>query len=184
MPAQPEFQKRLQSIERLVSEIDRGADPNLRSAVQQLVQLVMDLHGAGLERIVELIQETGGGAGLLDRISRDEMVESLLVLHGLHPLGLEARIHRGIELARSRLRPHRGEVELIGLENGAVRLRMRAHGSGCGSTGEALKEIVESAIYQPAPDVLSLDIETGDEKANFVPIEMLHAAPALVKGEL
>ena len=56
MPAQPEFQQRLESIERLLGEIEADADPNLRSAVQELVQLVMDLHGAGLERMLELIR--------------------------------------------------------------------------------------------------------------------------------
>jgi Fe-S cluster biogenesis protein NfuA len=184
MAARPQFQERLQSIERLLSEVDRGANPDLRSAVQQLVQLVLDLHGAGLERIVELIREAGDSADLLDRISGDEAVESLLVLHDLHPLGLEARIQRGVGLARERLRPHRGEVELVSLENAALRLSVRAHGDGCGSAGEALKEIVEAAIYQTAPDIVSLTIETGEARAGFVPVEMLQSAQALVKGAL
>ena len=51
MPAQPEFQQRLKSIERLLGEIEATADPNLRATAQELVQLVMDLHGAGLERM-------------------------------------------------------------------------------------------------------------------------------------
>lgn len=182
MAAGPEFQQRLQSIERLLSEIDRRADPSLRTAVQQVVQLVMDLHGAGLERIVDLIRESGNDAGLLDRISGDEAVESLLVLHDLHPLGLEARIQRGVNLAQERLRPHRGEVELVSLENGAMRLRVRAHANSCGSTGEALKEIVEGAIYQMAPDIVSLAVDTADGKESFVPLEMLQPAPPLVKA--
>lgn len=184
MTSGPQFQQRLQSIEQLLGEIDRGADPDVRGSVQQLVQLVMDLHGVALERILELLQESSAGASLLDRISGDEMVESLLVLHGLHPLGLEARIRRGVELARTRLRPRQAEAELVSLENGAVRLRIHSHGHGCGSATEALNEIVEGAIYQTAPDVVSLSVETGDDKASFVPIETLRPPPALVKGAL
>ena len=58
MPVQPEFQQRLQSIERLLSEIEGAADPNLRTTVRELVQLMMDLHGAGLERMLELIRSS------------------------------------------------------------------------------------------------------------------------------
>jgi Fe-S cluster biogenesis protein NfuA len=179
MPAQPEFQQRLKSIERLLGEIDRDAEPNLRSAVQQLVRLVMDLHGGGLERMLELIRQAGdGGAGLIERLSGDELVESLLVLHGLHPLSLEVRIDRALDIARTRLRSHQGELELIGIQDGAVRLRLRANGHGCGST-EALKEIVENAVYQAAPDIVSLVVEGAAERQGFVPIEMLQKTPML-----
>jgi Fe-S cluster biogenesis protein NfuA len=180
MSAQPEFQQRLKSIERLLGEIDRDAEPNLRSAVQQLVRLVMDLHGLGLEQMLELIRQAGdGGAGLIEKLSGDELVESLLVLHGLHPLSLEVRIVRALDKARVRLRPHQGELELIGVQDGAVRLRLRANGHGCGSTAAALKELVENAVYQAAPDIVSLVIEGAAEKQGFVPIEMLQKAPML-----
>lgn len=176
MPLQLEFQPRLQSIERLLGEIERNADPNLRSAVQQLVRAVMDLHGAGLERMLELIQLAGDNAGLIEKVAGDELVESLLVLHEIHPLSLETRIDRAIEKARTLLRPHRGEVELLDSQNGAVRLRLRANGHGCGSTAEALKQMVEDALYQSAPDIVSLAIETPDETGGFVPLEMLQGA--------
>lgn len=176
MPAQPEFQQRLQSIERLLAEVENGADPNVRGAVRQLMQLVIELHGAGLERIVALIHETGDASGLMDRLTADELVESLLVLHGIHPLGLEARVERAIARARTRLRPHRGEVELLGLEDGAVRVRIESKGHGCGSTIEALKEIVESAIYESAPDIASLAIDAGEDSRSFVPLAALQGA--------
>ena len=178
MPAQPEFQQRLKSIERLLGEIDRDAEPNLRSAVQQLVRLVMDLHGGGLERMLELIRQAGdGGAGLIEKLRGMNWWRAFWCSTGLHPLSLEVRIDRALDKARVRLRPHRGEVELIGVQDGAVRLRLRANGHGCGSTAEALKEIVENAVYQAAPDIVSLAIEGAGEKQGFVPIEMLQKAP-------
>jgi Fe-S cluster biogenesis protein NfuA len=177
MPGQPEFQKRLQSIERLLGEIGAAADPSLRTSVQQLVQLVMDLHGAGLERILELIRaDAAGGEGLIQKLGRDELVASLLVLYGLHPLDLEARVTEALDKARVRLRSHQGEVELLSIQDGAVRLRLHANGHGCGSTAEALKEIVEDAVYQSAPDVTALVIEGAGEKQGFVSLEMLQGA--------
>jgi Fe-S cluster biogenesis protein NfuA len=183
MAAQAEFLQRLKSIEQLTKEIESTADPAMRASVQELVRLVMDLHGAGLERMLEVIRAPGdGGEVLIHKLGRDELVASLLVLYGLHPLNLEARVIQAVDKAGSKLRSHQGEVELLSIEDGAVRLRLQANGHGCGSTAPALKEIVEDAVYQAAPDITSLVIEGAeekDDKGGFVPLEMLRVAPPL-----
>jgi Fe-S cluster biogenesis protein NfuA len=174
MPAQPELQQRLQSIERLLGKIESTADPSLRTSVRELVQLVMDLHGAALERILELIRAAGaGGESTIEKLGRDDLVASLLVLHGLHPMDVETRVTEALDKARSRLRAHNGEVELLSIQDGAVRLHLHANGHGCGSTAQALKEMVEEAVYQTAPDITALVIEGADENQGFVPVEML-----------
>jgi Fe-S cluster biogenesis protein NfuA len=186
MPGQPEFQQRLQSIERLLGEIEGAADPNLRASVQELVQLVMDLHGAGIERILELVRATGDeGDSLVHKLGRDELVASLLVLYGLHPLTLEDRVIQAVEKARLRMRSNEGEVELLSVQDGVVRLRLKTNGHGCGSTAQALKEVVENAIYQGAPDIASLVIEGAEEKQGFVSLEMLQGTahpPHILNG--
>jgi Fe-S cluster biogenesis protein NfuA len=171
MPTNPEFQQRLQSIDQLLGQINSSADPSLRSAVRELVQVVMDLHGAGLERMLELIEPTD-----VQKLGRDELVSSLLVLYGLHPLGIEERVTRALEKIRPRLRSHDGAVHLLGIHDGAVHLRIEANGHGCGSNSQALKEMVEGAVYQGAPDVVSLTIEGTDEKPGFVPLEVLQGS--------
>lgn len=173
MPAQAEFQQRLKAIEVLLQEIEAAADPNLRTAAQELVQLVMDLHGAGLERMLELIRSASDGEGdaVVEKMGRDELVSNLLILYGLHPVSLEARVSQGLDKARVRLGPHEGEVELLGIKDGAVHVRVHANGHGCGSSAEALKEIVENAVLQAAPDVTSVAVE--GQKQTFVQIEML-----------
>jgi Fe-S cluster biogenesis protein NfuA len=180
MPGQVEFQQRLKGIEDLLGEIESAADPNLRTAVRELVQLVMDLHGAGLERMLELIRAPGdGGDTMVQKLARDELVASLLVLYGLHPLDMETRVTQALVKVSSRLRAHEGELELLSVRDGAVRLRLHANGHGCGSTGQALKEMVEDAVYKAAPDVTSLVIEGAEEQQGFVPLEMLRGpAPA------
>jgi Fe-S cluster biogenesis protein NfuA len=186
MPGQPEFQQRVQSIERLLGEIQAAADPSLRTSVQQLLQLVMDLHGAAIERMLDLVRaDSGGGESLIHKIGGDDLVASLLVLYGLHPLPLEARITEALDKARARLRSHQGEVELLSIQDGAVRLRLHANGHGCGSTTEALKEIVEDAVYRSAPDIASLVVEGAGDKPGFVSLEMLQGtapAPHLSNG--
>jgi hypothetical protein len=169
MTGTPEFQRRLESIESLIRQIEAPGDPNVRTAARELVQLVMELHGAGLERILEILRSAGdSGQLILGSLGRDEMVSSLLVLYGLHPLSLEERLHQAIEKANRQMRSRDGKVELLGMEDGAVRLHLKANGHG-----PALKDIVEAAIWQAAPDIASLVIEGAEEKQGFVPLEML-----------
>jgi Fe-S cluster biogenesis protein NfuA len=141
------------------------------------MQAVMDLHGAGLERMLDLIRASSNeGESIVQKLGRDELAASLLILYGLHPADLETRVARALDKARSRLRSHDGEVELLSIQDGAVRLRLNANGHGCGSTAEALKQIVENAVYDAAPDISALVIEGGSTKQDFVPIGMLQGA--------
>jgi Fe-S cluster biogenesis protein NfuA len=186
MSANSDLQRRLGSIEELLHNVESTADPSLRASVQELIELVMQLHGAGLERMIELVRATGGaGEALIRKLTADDLVASLLVLHGIHPLSLEDRVTQALEKTRSRLRPHGGEVELLNVQDGAVRVRLEVKSQGCGSTGHTLKEMVEDAVYQAAPDLTALTIEGAEEKQGFVPLAMLlngHPVPAAKGG--
>jgi hypothetical protein len=173
MKGTPEFQQRLESIEGVIRQIEATGDPNVRTAARELVQLVMELHGTGLERILEILRGAGESAqSLVASLGRDDIVSSLLVLYGLHPLSFDERIHHAVEKANRQMRSRSATVELLGIEGEAVRLNLKANGHG-----SALKEVVEAAIYQEAPDVTSLSIdgaaEKQGEKQGFVPLEML-----------
>jgi len=182
MPAHAEFPQRLQSIERLLGEIESAADPSLRTNVQELVQLVMDLHGGGIERMLELIRASGeAGESIVQKLGRDDLVASLLVLYGLHPVSLEGRVTQALDKLAPRLRSREGEVEIVSIQDGAVRLHLRANGHGCGSTAQALKEMVEEAVYQAAPDITALTVEGAGDQHNFVPIAILQGAAAVEK---
>jgi len=174
MHAIPEFHKRLGLIEELLGKIETSADPSLRATVQELIELVMSLHGAGVERILDLLRAGGdSGEAVVQKLGSDELVASLLILYGLHPLDIEARVTRALDKVRNRLRPYGADIDLIGAEDGVVRLRLHMKSEGCGSTAHSLKEMVEEAVYQAAPDLTSLTIEGAGEKQSFVPLEML-----------
>ncbi len=190
MAGQPEFQKRLQAIESLLGRIETAGDPELKADVRELVQTIMDLHGNGLERLLSLIgADTDQGTSLILKLSRDELVGSLLVLYGLHPKTLDERVAQALDKARTRLRSHQADLELTSMEGGELRLRVHAHGHGCGSNAHALREIVEDCIYGTAPDVTALIIEVAEDegaRTGFVPVETLlgKGAPQHVSGDL
>jgi Fe-S cluster biogenesis protein NfuA len=101
---------------------------------------------------------------MLDRFSRDELVASLLLLHGLHPVDLETRVHRAVEKLVPALQSQGGVIELLRIEAGVVSLRLTRSGRGCsGST--ALQQTIRSAFYEAAPDLERLEIDEVSEPA-------------------
>ncbi len=59
MPKSSEVQSQLKSIEALVHQIEKATDPALTATAKELVQLLMELHGAGLERMLEIVNRDG-----------------------------------------------------------------------------------------------------------------------------
>jgi hypothetical protein len=87
-----EFQAELRRFDTLSQESARIADPAAQAHGRALVQAVLGLHGAGLERIFAHLEAAGEtGRTVLDACVRDEVVGGLLLLHGLHPLELKER---------------------------------------------------------------------------------------------
>ena len=176
MVDEKDFQKRVQQIGELVRELDSAGDPAFRTRVKQLVQLLMDLHGRGLERMLEIVFESGkAGVSIIDEMGQDSLVSSLLILYGLHPEELQARVARKLDELRSKICKMGAEVNLLGAENGEVRVRVRMERHACGSTAQSIRTVVEEAIYDAAPDLKSLVIDGPDEPAtsDFVGVEKL-----------
>jgi Fe-S cluster biogenesis protein NfuA/nitrite reductase/ring-hydroxylating ferredoxin subunit len=179
MSEQKEVQKRIEAIEGLIREIESLPDPGARSLSRQLVQSLMDLHGAGFERMLEFVYRAGEtGQRMIDDLGRDELVRSLLLLYGLHPLHLEARVVEALEKTRPYLRSHGGNVQLVRLtEAGCVTLRLEGSCHSCPSSAVTLQSTVEQAIYEAAPDVTEIIVEGAVEKADpsatFVPLAQL-----------
>ena len=111
-----EFQRRLGRVEELIAALESAPDPAVREQTQELIQTLLDLHGRGLEQILEAVHETGEtGAAVIDKLGRDQLVSGVLLLHGLHPLDLETRVRSALETVRPRLGLHGGSVELVTL---------------------------------------------------------------------
>ena len=170
-------------IEGLIRRLESTADPGSLATARELVQAVMDLYAGGLERITSVLTDRGApGQEILDELGRDELVGNLLAVNGLHPQELETRVAHALEKLRARLRSQ-GSIELLGIEQGEISLRLRSSASGCGSGAGSLQQAVEETIYSAAPDLTRLSIEVAEEQgaaSGFVPLEKLagyRAAP-------
>ena len=183
MTDEREFRERVQEIGRLITALDGEAGDKSRTAARELIQLVMELHGVGLEKMMEIVfSHSGSGAEAIDLLARDRVVSSLLVLHGLHPDPLETRVARAVEAVSAKLRKQEVEVHLLGVEEGNVRVRAKTSAYACGSTSAKVKTEIEDAVYEAAPEVVSLAIEglEGKNASGFVGLDQLVGSPAVL----
>ncbi|MEY2439371.1 MAG: hypothetical protein QOI34_756 [Verrucomicrobiota bacterium] len=156
-----ELEDRLTRIETLIKAIDEIGDEKSRSQARELVEALLEMQGAGLERLMEIIYDSGPtGQSMIDELGGDELVSGLLLVHGLHPLDLESRVRNALEKVGPRLAQHGGSVDLLGVtREGAVKLRLAGNCHGCPSSILTLKFSIEEALYAAAPDVTSLEVE-------------------------
>ena len=186
MVEEKEFQQRIQRVEELVRKIETVADPATRANAVELMQSLMDLHGAGLERMMEITFQAGEPGGeIIDNFGRDELVGSLLLLYGLHPLTLEERVIQALDNVRPYLRSHGGNVELLSVTDGVVRLRLEGSCNGCASSALTLKLAIEGAIYDAAPDMTALEVEGVVEQqpsTSFVKLQGRNGASQPANG--
>jgi len=156
-------EERVRRIEDLVRRLDLIPDHESRDTARALMEAILELHGAGLERMLEIVFDTGdSGKAAIRRFAGDGLVASLLVLHGLHPDDIETRVQRALGKMH-------GNAELMGVFEGVVRVRLT--GSGCG-----LKDSVAAAVREAVPDAAEIVIEDSVPSNGFVPLTSLGMA--------
>lgn len=171
-----EFQEQVRQLGKLIAQFDELPDGATKTAARDLVQLLMDVHGRGLERVMEIVFDSGdSGQKIIDRLGQDSIVGNLLLLYSLHPDGLEARIQSALDRMRPQLRKLACTIELENVQEGAVQVRLATSGHSCGSSTKDLRSIVEDGMFEFAPDVTSLEILGLEEPtpAGFVTLESL-----------
>jgi Fe-S cluster biogenesis protein NfuA/nitrite reductase/ring-hydroxylating ferredoxin subunit len=107
----------------------------------------------------QAMAELHAGSEMIDRFGEDDLVASLLLLYGLHPLDVEARVLVALDKVRPYLRSHGGNVDLLGVQEGIVRLQLQGSCNGCASSAMTLNLAIEEAIYNAAPDIVALEVE-------------------------
>ena len=139
-----------------------------RERAEELVRLVADLYGAGLERVLTILHEGGHlDDDMLAALAGDDLVASLLLVHDLHPYDVQTRVEQALEGVRPYLGSHGGDVELLEVTEGdVVRLRLLGSCDGCASSSVTLKLAVEGAIEAAAPEIVAIEVETPTERAS------------------
>jgi len=159
MPAPSNLRATGDRIESLLDQLQATGDSRAVALAEELLQLVSELYGAGLDRAVELARSLS--PAVVEAFATDDLLASLLVVHGLHPETLDRRVERALEKVRPFLAAHAGDVELIAIDADAGALTLRLLGScdGCPSSAVTLQMAVERAITEAAPEIVRIDVD-------------------------
>jgi Fe-S cluster biogenesis protein NfuA/nitrite reductase/ring-hydroxylating ferredoxin subunit len=151
----PDIQAVGERVEALLAEFASTSDPATAGRAEELVGLLVEFYGAGLARILELLDEQA-----VTPLLADKVVAGLLVLHDLHPQSTEERVLAALERVRPYLGSHSGDVEYLGLDpDGTVRLRLAGSCDGCPSSALTVKMAIEKGIEDVAPEVTKVEVE-------------------------
>jgi hypothetical protein len=138
-------------VEELIGEF-AAENPRVRAKAEELARVLMELYGAGLKRILEVLKQ-GGRAGeeMLGRLAEYKLVGSLLLIHDLHPLDAEARIRRALAQIEKRA----GAQISVEVVESVATVRVENAGENAARIGA----VIEEAVRQAAPEVMHLEIE-------------------------
>jgi Fe-S cluster biogenesis protein NfuA len=151
-----EFHLRTERVEKLAARLESAGDPEIRATALDLVQSVVELHAAALQRLVDSLMRTPEGEQALTEALQNDLISSMLLLHNLHPDDIETRVLRGIQKVRPYLKSHGGDVEFAGVRDGIVHLRLHGTCGSCPSSSITLKNAVEDALFEVAPDIVEI----------------------------
>ena len=141
-------------VQELTGRLEDLDDPACRDLAEELTAAVVQMYGAGLERIVELAD-----AGTRDEMSKDSLVAGLLMIHDLYPVPIEERVMQALDTVRPYMESHGGNVELLGIEDGIAKLRLEGSCKSCRASSSTLELAVRQALEEAAPDLLGMDVE-------------------------
>jgi hypothetical protein len=178
MDQSADLQNKMQRMAAIVEQLESAGDPNTRAMAKELLESLMALHGAGLERILEI-----AGEDIVAKCSRDEVVSGILLLYGLHPDNLVTRAQRAVDKSLSALELHGAYAQLkfIG-DDGTITVLLHHKPNGrCGASAGA-RAALEANLQNAAPDARSILIEeTGVElsTAAFVSVAQLQGSQSM-----
>ena len=152
----------IERFQELTASLERIDDPLARRSAEELIGVVLDLYGEGLRRIFAALEDEGETtASLRKALADDGVVASLMLIHDLYPVDLEARVHEALASVRPYMESHGGDVELVELRGGVARIRLNGSCDGCPASSATLELAIKQALDEHAPDLEALEVEGG-----------------------
>jgi hypothetical protein len=143
-------------VEELLAELQSGPDPTVHERAEALVSLLVEFYGAGLGRILDLVGREPSGDSIVRRLAQDDLLASLFILHGIHPVPVGDRVHEALQGVRPQLGGTR--VALMGIDDDGV-VHCELSVGGCGSAPlDVAQAALEKAILDVAPEIVAVRV--------------------------
>ena len=150
----------VERVQDLQSRLAAAGDVATQQLAEELVSAIVQMYGAGLEQILDVLFAAGEeGARLAMTMADDPLVATLFMIHDLHPVPLADRVNQALEHVRPYMESHGGNVELLSLSDGVARLRLEGSCSDCSASAVTLELAIKQALEQAAPDLDGLEVE-------------------------
>ncbi|WP_225834451.1 NifU family protein [Streptomyces sp. NK08204] len=166
---------RLARIDELLERLENAAGPTARDALEA-VRALTEVYGEALARVLDRAD-----ASLAAALADDELLGHLMVLHDVHPEHVLPRLNRAVEQLRGSLRERGGDLELVAVDDGVARVRLRS--GGCGSTAAGLMDAVRESLLAVAPELRGVEREADPGPGSaFVPLDAVSLRLAQPQG--
>jgi Fe-S cluster biogenesis protein NfuA len=149
-------------VEELLAGIGADATPcRAREQAEELARNIVGLYGEALERVLTIVHDELGERSepIFERLCGDKLVESVLCLHGLHPIAVEDRVEQALESVLPYVKSHKGNIEVSRIEGDVVYVRLEGSCDGCAASAATLKLSVERAILERVPEIREVRAE-------------------------
>jgi len=146
-----------------------------QATVERLKSAIEALHREGLLRLIRGLRDDAAAAARLGAIVRDPFVFGMLRLHGLVRDPLEARVRAALVSVEPFLAQHGGGVELVAVKPpDTVEVRLTGACQGCPASGQTLRDGVERAIREHAPEIVRvLQVRSGPIDSKTIPLHFI-----------
>ncbi|MGP3975730.1 NifU family protein [Streptomyces sp. 8N114] len=172
--ADADVEQRLARLDELLERVEGVAGPTADAALEA-VRGLTEIYGEALARIRDL-----AGPELAARLTEDQLVGHLLVLHELHPDPVERRVATAVDRMAEVLRERGAALELVGIDGPVASVRLTT--KGCGGSASGIEEAVREAVLAAAPELSGVRRVADEPAPAFVPLETLLPATAPAAG--
>ncbi len=152
----------LDRLEALLTEVE-SYDERIREQVFELLDGIDALHRLAILRLVDALD--GEAEKLRDK---DPAIGWLFEAYGVGVDDPDAA-RRALEPMKPYLHEHGGDVEVLGVSHGVVRVRLAGACSGCTAAAITLREGVEESLREGLPGFRGIDVEPDTGAAHPPP---------------
>ncbi len=156
------FEEVLPRIAELAERLAEHDDSDVAATAIEMLDWIDVFHANGVGRMVEMLREWRGEI-LLEAVAADPVAGALLRAYGL---GDGADLDAGrvsVQAALAEVRPylhsHGGDMEVVHIEDGVVRLKLHGSCDGCTAADATIIEQVETALQEHWVDFRRIEVE-------------------------
>ncbi len=146
---------RVQRVEQALEQLE-GLPAGPREVAFDAIAALVDLYGEGWSRTVRLLDASSPGQ--VAALARDDLIAHLLMIHDLHPDGLEHRVRAALDEVGASVGAAGRRLELVELTASMARVRLGSD-TDRAEPVDGFRALVEQAVRAAAPELERVELD-------------------------